>query len=455
MEFLKLSWFVIRRRWSVILLCLAVCLAGAALFTAAQPKTYTAQSMMFLRAPDMKTSASAYQGDLFTRQRAQTYMNLFSSDDLAKTVVDELHLPMTPAEVESKVSAENIKDTVIIVVSVTDTNAQQAANIANGYSSAFGHYVLVMENLADDPTVKPLVSVVKTASADTAVQNGYSTTMIFGAAVALALVLSAMIMYALERLDTRLRTRRQLEAMTGAPVIGTFGDEIADADISGNFDDGTHGDTSTADGDREGPSRDGDALADSARRLLTGIRTRLEVGSSDRPQEQQGLVTVFGADDNSDASHVATALALAAAAAGDAACVIRVGLSASRGRPGAHRADGDVVVPDAIGDHIDRNPEEVHIPLTDAHVAQSRERINELGKEMDLAVIDAPSARESAACDIAIQAAGSAVIVVSPGVTTKVALADAAQKVATLGRPLLGVVVTRARDTDTLNGVYL
>ena len=163
MEFLKLSWFVIRRRWSVILLCVAVCLAGAALFTAAQPKTYTAQSMMFLRAPDMKTSASAYQGDLFTRQRAQTYMNLFSSDDLAKTVVDELHLPMTPAEVESKVSAENIKDTVIIVVSVTDTNAQQAANIANGYSSAFGHYVLVMENLADDPTVKPLVSVVKTA----------------------------------------------------------------------------------------------------------------------------------------------------------------------------------------------------------------------------------------------------------------------------------------------------
>lgn len=438
MEFLKLCWYALRRRWVVVLAIVALCLAGAALFSSTQAKSYTAESTMFLRAPDVKTSASAYQGDLFTRQRAQTYMNLFTSDDLAKSVIDKLQLHTTPADLESKVTAANIKDTVIIVVSATDSDAQEAANIANGYTSTFGRYVAEMENVADDPTVKPLVTVVKTASADTATPQGYSASVIYGAALALALALAALAVYLIERFDTRIRTRRQVEALSGAPVIGTFGDEIIDADIG------------------HGWREDDTDLAESARRLLVGVHSRLEAVSPSRLVDTHGPVAVVGGSPGADGHQVATALATASAAAGNATCVIRVGGPPPEpGSAGGRGTSAGVTVPsDPALATVAVVPDEVVISLTDADINASRQLIDDLAMTTDLVVVDAPAAGESAACDIAIQAAASVVIVVSPGMTTRVALADAVAKASTLGRPVLGVVVTRAHPTPTLNGVY-
>ena len=68
----------------------------------------------------MKTSGSAYQGDLFSRQRAQTYIKMFHSDELAQTVIDKLALNITPQQLVSQVSASAVKGTVLMTISVTD-----------------------------------------------------------------------------------------------------------------------------------------------------------------------------------------------------------------------------------------------------------------------------------------------------------------------------------------------
>ncbi|WP_223205496.1 Wzz/FepE/Etk N-terminal domain-containing protein [Gordonia jinghuaiqii] len=435
MEFLRLTWYVIRRRWPVVLVSLALCVVAGTIFSNSQPATYTASAQMFLRAPDVKSSASAYQGDLFSRQRAQTYMNLFSSDDLAKSVIDTLSLPVSTTELVSKVSAENIKDTVIIVVTATDPDPQQAANIANGYAGVFGRYVARMENVEYDPAVKPLVTVVKTASGDTAVRSGYSTGLVMSVAVLLALLISASIVYLLERYDTRVRSRRQIEALAGAPVIAVFDAWSVESNSAGGAHGAAHGDGRALVAPAES---DEPAISDTARRALVGIRSRLSLV----PESEVGkrsIVTVFGDSHAADSSRVTEVLAVASASVGDATVVIRPGDSP----PPEPRTSEPV------------NPDEVLVSFADSRLEATRERIAEIGKEVDLALIDAPPLAESAGCDIAIESGGSALIVVRPGKTSKVALAEAAAKVSTLGRPVLGVVVTRAHETSTVNGVYI
>src|SRR5947209_1591968 len=168
MELLIRAWTKVGQRWPVMLGCLAVALLGAMFYQVSADTQYTASTEFFLRAPDVKTSAGAYQGDLFSRQRAQTYVNLFGSDDLAQSVIDKLGLTLTPQQLVSKVSATAVKNTVVMMVSFTDSNAQHAANIANGYGSVLGAYVAKLENVSNDPTVGPLVQVVAKASPATA-----------------------------------------------------------------------------------------------------------------------------------------------------------------------------------------------------------------------------------------------------------------------------------------------
>jgi uncharacterized protein involved in exopolysaccharide biosynthesis len=84
MELLKRWLIVLRRRWLVVAACVVVAFVAASAYNATAPKAYTASTQLFLRAPDVKTSAGAYQGDLFSRQRVQTYSKMFQSDDLAQ-----------------------------------------------------------------------------------------------------------------------------------------------------------------------------------------------------------------------------------------------------------------------------------------------------------------------------------------------------------------------------------
>ena len=220
MELLIRGWTKFRQRWPILLACLAVAAVGVIVYCASADKKYTASTELFLRAPDVKTSAGAYQGDLFSRQRAQTYVNMFHSDELAQMVIDKLGLTVTPQQLVSKVSATTVKNTVLMVVSVTDSNPQHAANIANGYGGVLGTYIAKLENVGNNPNVPPLVQVVTKANPASAKVSGYPTWMVAFAAGAVALLVATGFIWFLEHFDTKVRSRRQVEEITGCDIIG-------------------------------------------------------------------------------------------------------------------------------------------------------------------------------------------------------------------------------------------
>src|SRR5690349_15679226 len=112
MDLLTRAWLIFKRRWALLLLPVVILLASVALLDALLPQKYTATATLFLRAPDVKTSASAYQGNLFTMQRANTYVEMIKSDELAQLIVDKLALNMSAHELAGQVSANPIRDTV-------------------------------------------------------------------------------------------------------------------------------------------------------------------------------------------------------------------------------------------------------------------------------------------------------------------------------------------------------
>ncbi len=432
MELLIKAWTKVSQRWPVMLGCVVVALLGAMLQQVSADTQYTASTEFFLRAPDVKTSAGAYQGDLFSRQRAQTYVNLFESDDLAQSVIDKLGLTVTPQQLVSKVSAAAVKNTVLMIVSVTDSNAQHAANIANGYGSVLGAYVAKLENVSNDPSVGPLVQVVAKASPATATASGYPTWMVVFVALVMALFGGAAIIWFLERFDTKVRSRRQVEEITGCDIIGKLPRTQAlgsDGNVAQAFD-------------------ECEEFKQGALRLSLNVESVLQ--RLPRIKAEIPPVVAIVAAHSGDGSTVATrALARAFADRGRSVGVVCLDephrappqpALVAAGAPSAEAAGGSDVT--TVSCSTEGLSAEIH--SRDALLLQS-----------NVILIDAPSFHDSIDAQLALEAADAVVLVARPITTTTLSLSHLVAGIRALDIPLLGVVVNLAKESSTVEGAYL
>ncbi|GAA3196014.1 hypothetical protein GCM10020255_098080 [Rhodococcus baikonurensis] len=158
---------ILRRGWAIPVFAVFGLILGA-FMAMSSPSSYTSTTVLFIGSPISADSAGAYQGDLFSQQRAATYAQLFSSDDLAVKVIDDLGLPMSGHELASQVSAAAVEKTVLLQVSVTDSTAEGSAGIANAYAKNFAQYVGQLETPNGGGRPNTSVQVVTEANAEDA-----------------------------------------------------------------------------------------------------------------------------------------------------------------------------------------------------------------------------------------------------------------------------------------------
>ncbi|MCG5431643.1 hypothetical protein LV457_04970 [Mycobacterium sp. MYCO198283] len=428
MEMLKRAWLVVRRRWPALLIPIVVALVGVSIYNAQQRKDYTATIDLFLRAPDVKSSASAYQGDLFSRQRAQSYVKMFESDDLAQSVIDRLNLSETPSELTDHVSAAIVKDTVLITVSVEDPNPQQAANIANAYGDVFGEYVAKVENVQNDPGVPPLVLVVRAANADDAQRGGYKLWMLATAGGVGGLVIGLLLVWFFERYDNKVRSRKQIDELTGRPVIGSLPITRAldTATVAQTYDESAE-------------------FAEAARRLSINVDHLLRQLGGVSGAPAMAVTSVQGADGK---SVVAAALTKALADRGHDVGFIDADRLGKPGLDSSAMAGGELDVAGVT-----------YVPLRDDNQAFTerglRRAINDLKQRVDFIIIDGPAFGEAAEAQMIAEVADAVLIVVRPGRTTGAALGNMHTAMATLDTPVIGVVVNQAKETATRETMYV
>ena len=210
----------IARRWPTIIALTLIGMAVAAVLTITSTRMYSSSAQMFV-STSQADSGQAYQGELFSQQRAQSYARLLSGEEIARRVVKTLDLSMTPAELSDEISASVVLDTVLLEVTVTDERAQRAQQIAKTLSEEFVGYVAELETPEGLDAAPIKATVVDPASFS---GDPVSPKPVLNLSIGLILGLALGLVTAVLRevIDSTIKSPEDLARTIDSPLLGTI-----------------------------------------------------------------------------------------------------------------------------------------------------------------------------------------------------------------------------------------
>jgi polysaccharide biosynthesis transport protein len=211
---------VLRAHWLLIVGCLVVCTAAAAVFAWTRDPPYAAHTQLFVstQAAEGLSPSQVYQGGLASQSRAESYARIVSSPPVAEAVIEKLDLNRSTQSVESAISASVPEETALIDVTVKDDSAQLAQDMADALATEFPKFVDELES-SEAPGASPVeVSVTSPPELPASPDSpGAGLYLAAGAFIGLILGLGAAVLR--ELLDKRIRDEEDAEAIAGAPVL--------------------------------------------------------------------------------------------------------------------------------------------------------------------------------------------------------------------------------------------
>lgn len=418
-------------RWILAGLLLGLLVAGVLSYTAV--RQYTSSTQLFIGTTGADATSDAYEGNLFSQQRAASYAQVLTSRDLAQDVIDATSLPLTARELAAKVTATPLPDTVVLDVRVTDTSPERAQEIAVRLTEQFSARVAEIETprAGVEPTVR--VEVIQAADFNPdPISPDTLGNLWRGAGIGLVVGLLVTLLRA--RLDRSVRDVDDAEEATGAAVVGRLFEKNRR--------------------DRrqvEAPLAGQSATAEAYRAL----RVDLRYFTGDRPPK---LVVLAGPVGGEGASTVAVDLAVSLARAGNRVTLI----DADMRRPRVQRLL-DLPAGPGLADYLvawtdlrsivqpwgDGRLEVIGagaLPADpEAALGSPRMRalLDTLREQRDVVVVDAPPLLPVVDAAVVSSMADTCLLVARYGHTRREHLAEAAAAVARVRVPSLGVVINR------------
>ncbi|MGV2903718.1 polysaccharide biosynthesis tyrosine autokinase [Microbacterium sp. AGC62] len=213
---------VLHRNWILILVLMVLGLAGGAGYAALQQPKYVASTQLYV---SVRTEGAAtgdlVQGTTFARQMVTSYVDVVGTALVLEPVIDELGLDDSVSGLSSRVTATTPLNTVLIDVSVTDGDPEQAAAIANAVATSFQDAV---QKTLEQPATEDAVSPVRITVTEPAIASSTPTSpnvrllIILGGIIGLALGLGIAMLRTV--LDNRIHTLHDIETLTDRPVLG-------------------------------------------------------------------------------------------------------------------------------------------------------------------------------------------------------------------------------------------
>ncbi|MGB4311842.1 MAG: YveK family protein [Natronincolaceae bacterium] len=212
----ELIYIIRRRLWLIILVTiLAVGSSGVISFFVLEPIYKASTTIMVGKPADYIEGNQLQIQDLNLNQRlARTYGEIVKSRRVSEDVISQLKLNLTPQQLKSKTSVDLVKDTEFITISVTDTNPERAAIIANKVAEVFRDRVMDIMKVDNvqvlDDAIVPTSHIKPRPSLNMAIAG------------ALGMMVSIFIVFLLEYLDSTIKTPGDVEKYLGLNVIGTI-----------------------------------------------------------------------------------------------------------------------------------------------------------------------------------------------------------------------------------------
>jgi polysaccharide biosynthesis transport protein len=214
----KVLAILVRMSW-IIAITVLIGVGVGVLLTRWLPHEYTATTRLFVSTTGGTSSTESYQGDQFSQQRASSYAQIVTSEQVAQHVVDQLGLQMSAGELASKVKAAAVPRTVLLDVAVKDESPQRAADIANTVATEFISIAGPLETPAGQTEPRTTITVVNTAGPPSSPSfPKLWTEVVYGGLGGLAVGLVAVALLA--AFSKRIRSTDELAKVTGIPALG-------------------------------------------------------------------------------------------------------------------------------------------------------------------------------------------------------------------------------------------
>jgi capsular exopolysaccharide synthesis family protein len=190
---------------------------GAALAVSlSQTPLYSSSTQFFVTATEPAPSGQALPGN---PQRAVAYAELIRGDAVAGRVIDRLGLDMSTHQLQAEIEATPVQDTALVDVTVTDSSAQRARDIADAVGTEFSAYVASLEAPADGGVAPVKLSVTDRPDLASA-PTSPDTVRNVATGLVLGLLVGAALAVASARPDRRVQDGEQAADLAGAPALG-------------------------------------------------------------------------------------------------------------------------------------------------------------------------------------------------------------------------------------------
>lgn len=213
---------ILHRNWVLILASVLLGISAAAAYSLIVTPKYEATTELYVsvRAGDGSATGDLVQGTNFARQAVTSYVDVVDSAIVLDRVIEELGLEQTAGELEEAVEASSPLNTVLIDITVTDSDPERAAEIANATGRNFAEVVVNdlekpdgdAASLVKIETIQPAV-VPESASSPNVPLN-----LALGGLVGLALGVGIGVLRTV--LDTRIHSLHDIEQVTDKPLLG-------------------------------------------------------------------------------------------------------------------------------------------------------------------------------------------------------------------------------------------
>ncbi|MCU1596081.1 MAG: Protein-tyrosine kinase [Frankiales bacterium] len=214
------------------MVCALVALTAAIGVTLSSTKIYTAKSQLFVSVPESGSGGDGANGlvsnSQFSQQRVKSYVSVITSIRTGSLVKADLGLDESAGTIASKVAASAPLDTVLINVSVKDSDPARAMAIANSVGTVFPGLVDQLEKPRAGGTSPISVKVSQSAELPTVPTSPRpKLNLALGLLVGLAVGVGGAVLR--ETLDTSVKGPDHAQELVGAPVLGAIS---YDADAS-------------------------------------------------------------------------------------------------------------------------------------------------------------------------------------------------------------------------------
>jgi capsular exopolysaccharide synthesis family protein len=213
---------IFHKSWILIVACVLFGIAASAAASIATTPKYVASTQLYV---SVKAAADAGSGELvqgtsFARQAVTSYVDVVNSAIVLNDVIAELGLDLTAAQLAPSIASSSPLNTVLIDVSVTNSDPALAAKIANSVGSNFSRIVVDELEKPDGEAISPVkIETIQPAQVPTRPTSpNVPLNIALGLLVGLAVGIGIAVLRSV--LDTRIHSLHDIELVTDTPMLG-------------------------------------------------------------------------------------------------------------------------------------------------------------------------------------------------------------------------------------------